>query len=104
MANLRSLSGGTDELRSIASKISDSATEFFKEYEAIYSLYDNELKSSWIGSGDKAFRTNTDAVKPKFEQLRELMNDYSAALINAADSYDSQEADIIAAASTISFE
>lgn len=104
MANVRGLSNGTDELRSSASKLSNLATEFYKEYEAIYSLYDNELKSSWIGSGDKEFRANVENMKPNFEKLHELINEYSSQLINVADSYDSQEQDIRAAVSNITFE
>ena len=104
MPNTRSLSNGTDELRSSAAKISNIATDFFKEYETIYSIYDNELKSSWIGSGDKEFRANTEAIKPKFKTLHDLLNEYSSQLINVADSYDSQEADIKSAVSNLTFE
>ena len=45
MPNIRNLTDGTDALRQGAAQISNIATEFFKEYEAIYSVFDNELEA-----------------------------------------------------------
>ncbi len=102
--NTRTLTAGTDQLRTIAAKMSSIGTDFFKEYEAIYSLYDNELSEAWVGSGIDAFKQNVETIKPNFKKLYDLINDYSSQLVSAADAYDSQESDIKAATSNITFE
>ncbi|OPZ21399.1 MAG: hypothetical protein BWZ04_01022 [Firmicutes bacterium ADurb.BinA205] len=104
MPNIRNLSEGTYALRQDATQISNIATEFFKEYEAIYSVFDNELEASWIGSGEKEFAANTEATKPKFKALYDLMNEYSEQLIKIADAYDSQAQEVANAANSISFD
>ena len=102
--NIRTLSEGTDKLRTVAGKMSSIATDFFKEYEDIYKLYEGELSQAWIGSGIDVFMTNVNAMKPNFTALYNLINDYSAQLISSADAYDSQENDIKNATSNITFE
>lgn len=104
MANVRKLVNGSDELRSAANNISNLATEFFKNYEGMYSTIENDLATVWVGSGADEFKANAENMKGHFEALHELMNEYSSQLINVANSYDSQEADIISAVSTLSFD
>ena len=104
MPNIRNLTDGTDALRQGAAQISNIATDFFKEYEAIYSVFDNELEASWIGSGAKEFAANTEATKPKFKALYDLMNEYSEQLIKIADAYESQAQEVANAVNSISFD
>lgn len=104
MPNIRNLTDGTDALRQGAAQISNIATDFFKEYEAIYSVFDNELEASWIGSGAKEFAANTEATKPKFKALYDLMNEYSEQLIKITDAYESQAQEVANAANSISFD
>lgn len=104
MPNIRNLTDGTDALRQGAAQISNIATDFFKEYEAIYSVFDNELEASWIGSGAKEFAANTEATKPKFKALYDLMNEYSEQLIKITDAYESQAQEVANAMNSISFD
>lgn len=104
MANVRRLTSGSDELRAAANTISNLATEFFSDYQAMYSVIENDLSTVWIGSGADEFRNHAEDMKEHFETLHELMNEYSSQLINVANSYDSQETDIISQINALSFD
>ncbi len=103
-ANIRSLNEGTDSLRKIASDITNTATDFYKEFGALYNVIEGDLPPLWDGTGSKEFQSVAAGVKPKFEQLFGLMNEYSSQIIKAADAYDSQTEDIKNETSSITFE
>ena len=104
MGTIRHLNAGTDELRKSASTINNLSTDIFKNYEAIVTLVDSELSDVWQGSGIDAFKAAIEGIKPAFNQLHELMNEYSEMLTNTATSYDSQEQELKSAAAGIKFE
>ena len=103
-ANIRSLNEGTDSLRKIASDITNTATDFHREFGALYGVIEGDLPPIWDGTGSKEFQSVASGAKPKFEQLFDLMNEYSSQLIKAADVYDSQAEDVKSATNNITFE
>lgn len=104
MGTIRHLSSGTDELRKSASTISNLSTDIFKTYEAIVTLVNGELSDVWQGSGVDAFKAAIEEIKPAFNKLHVLMNEYSEQITNTATAYDSQEQELKSAAAGIKFE
>lgn len=93
---IRRLEQGTDSLRATSNNITNSATEFFNAYTGMYSEIDSNLRNIWVGADSDAFSTSVHEVEPKFQQMYELLQEFSQFLIQTADAYDQQQEDVAA--------
>ncbi len=61
----------------------------------------NDLNSSWISEGGEAIRQRFNTFSTRFEQQKELIDNYGQFLDFTVSSYDSLETTITSNASTI---
>jgi len=83
-------------LRSTASKIDSRAGEYRKQYSQLFSEVEG-MQAAWQGPDSLAAAERIKAFKADFERMAKLMEEYSAFLKRAADSYQSTQDDIKAA-------
>lgn len=93
MANSIRYSEGTDNVVNTAGKIDNLNDEFYAEYTEFYSTIDGELMSNWRGEDCDAFRTKANDVKPHFELMKEVIEEYASFLRNTANAHEARMED-----------
>ena len=84
MANVISYKSGTDTVVTTANKLDGLNDEFYKIYSEFYSLIESEIMSCWKGEDCDAFRQRSNEVKPRFEDMHEVITQYAAFLRKTA--------------------
>lgn len=93
MPNYIRLTEGTEALRATATKLDTLNDDFFSKYSKFYSIIDSELRMNWKGDDSDAFYRQAQNAKVYFEEMREILTEYSAFLRNTANSNDAREED-----------
>ena len=78
---------GPDPVLSVATNISDLSDQFFGHYNNLYKLVENELAACWKGKDYEAFKTKVNEEKERFNEMRDILVDYSTKLRNAVNDH-----------------
>lgn len=93
MANSIRYSEGTDSILNTAAKIDSLNDEFYSEYTEFYSTIEGELMVNWKGEDSDAFRQRANDVKPNFELMKEVIEEYASFLRNTANAHEARMED-----------
>ncbi|MBP1566011.1 MAG: WXG100 family type VII secretion target [Oscillospiraceae bacterium] len=104
MNNNRLLTQGTGALNTAASNIRNLAENFLDRYTAFFKEVEGDLSTNWVGSGSKEFIDKVTEMRPKYQQMYQLMNEYAAFIDHTAKLYDEQADTIASGAKGLSFE
>jgi len=86
-------SEGTDTVVTISTQIDALGDDFFREYNDLYVLVENELSSCWKGEDYEAFRQKVNEEKHFFESMRDVISEYATFLRNTANAHDARMQD-----------
>ena len=104
MVNHINFSQGTEEVINAANQIESLADEFYREYTALYDLIRSDLANVWKGEDYTAFEAKTNDAHVRFDQMREILNEYATVLRNAAQAHEARMAESMSQASQVTFE
>ena len=90
MQNKVKFSEGTDAVVTKAGKIDTGNDEFYAEYTKFFSIIDGELICNWKGEDADKFYQETKSIKPFFEQMNEIISEYSVCFRNSANAHKSR--------------
>lgn len=93
MANTIRYSEGTDTIVTTAAKVDSYNDDFYSEYTAFYSVVEGDLMNNWKGEDSDTFRQRANDVRPFFDQMREIISEYSTFLRNTANAHEARMAD-----------
>lgn len=96
---------GPDPVLAAASKIGELGADFASKYAALYSLVENQLANNWKGSDYEAFKTKVTDEKPRFDTMRDIIDEYSTTLRNAINAHvDREESSKDVVTQSVSFD
>ena len=78
----------TEELRKAASNVDSYASEYEKEYMALFQDVETLTTTDYTGDDATAFRNQVEGFREDFAKMRQLMKEYADYLRQAADVYD----------------
>ena len=81
-----------EKMKSINSNMTEELDEITREI--------NNLEADWKGDASSEIRSAINALKPKMEQYRDVVNDYAQYLINTANNWGDSESAIQSKAET----
>ena len=81
-----------EKVKSINSNMTEKLDEITREI--------NNLEADWKGDASSEIRSAINALKPKMEQYRDVVNDYAQYLINTANNWGDSESAIQSKAET----
>ena len=89
MAGINSVrySEGTDTIVTTSMEISSLGDDFFREYNDLYALVENELATVWKGEDSDAFRQKVN------ETMRDTISEYALFLRNTANAHEARMED-----------
>jgi hypothetical protein len=95
MAGINSVrySEGTDTIVTTSMEISSLGDDFFREYNDLYALVENELATVWKGDDSDAFRQKVNEMKHYFETMRDTISEYALFLRNTANAHEARMED-----------
>lgn len=82
-----------DQVRSTASSISSINTDLYNKLQDVKKQMDN-LAQTWQSDGSNTIRERFNALQPKFEQYKSVVDSYVTFLNQTSDSYDQTESSI----------
>lgn len=78
---------GPDPVLAIATEISNLSDAFFGHYTALFNLVENELAACWVGKDFDSFKEKVNQEKQRFDEMRDILVDYSTKLRNAVNDH-----------------
>ncbi|MBE6842051.1 MAG: hypothetical protein E7510_04375 [Ruminococcus sp.] len=102
--NSRSLVQGIGALNTASSNIRNQSEHFLTKYTAFFKEVEGNLSTNWVGSGSKEFIEKVNEMRPKYQEMYNLMNTYAFFLNQTADAYEEQAQDIANEAKSLVFE
>lgn len=72
-----------DKVRSINNNLDQKLTDINKNM--------NDLEATWKSEGAETIRAAMNALKPRFEEYKSVVESYAKFLVNTAQSYESTE-------------
>lgn len=102
--NRRILTQGVESLRSSSVKVQNQAENFLTRYTKFFQVIEGDLSTNWQGSGSQEFREKANEMRPKYQQMYEIINQYAFFISQTADAYEQQAQDIANEAKALSFE
>ncbi|MDE6102160.1 MAG: hypothetical protein K2F73_04220 [Ruminococcus sp.] len=78
---------GPDPVLQVAADIGNLGNDFFQKYSDLYKLVENELANCWKGKDYDAFKMKVSDEKPRFDEMRDIINEYSTTLRNAINAH-----------------
>lgn len=82
------------KLKSTASQIDAQAAQYKRLYEQLYTEV-NAMKSAWNDAANIAFTSQVEGFKEDLEKMYKLMTQYSEFLVNAANTYETAQNNLI---------
>lgn len=89
----------TQVLRDTAGKVRSINASLDEKLKAINQAMD-ALKSSWSSEAASEIQANMNALKPRFEEYKAVVESYAKFLVTTAESYDTTEGSIKTTASS----
>lgn len=86
-------SEGTDTIVTVSTQIDALGDEFFREYNDLYNLVENELAGGWKGEDYEAFKQKVNEEKHFFESMRDVISEYATFLRNTANAHNARMED-----------
>ena len=82
-----------EQMRAIASQVNGKINEWTQEVGSIQRIV-NDMDAQWDGLGNDTFNNVFRNEVPKFNNLRTMMDDYSKAVVAAAQKYEQGEQEV----------
>ena len=98
---MESLRVTPEDLENRARQIDEKAGEYAGEYRKFFEEMEDFTSRDWTGAGAKAYMERLRGFEDDFNKMKQLMNDYATFFINAANTYDEKENDIIQRVSSL---
>lgn len=81
------ISVDTEGLRSLSKKISNASDVIKREFNKLYSIVE-EINSGWDDESSSTFVARIKDYKPSFDELTEVINNYSITTEKTAAEYE----------------
>jgi len=86
-----------EKLKTAATAIKGQTEEYEKQYKALYTEVDN-MESAWKGADNVAYTTQIKGFTDDFQNMIDLLKQYSEFLDSSAKTYKTTQDEIIAGA------
>ena len=94
MAGIQKTDVTTRALRDAATKVDDSAKEYYNGYRAFLDKVKTVTSADWKGPDASAFNTKVASFEGDFNKMKQLMEQYAQFLRDAATNYEATQDNI----------